>query len=93
MLRECLQILEADAVYRTTVLCESHLGKRGLYPQLSTRDSGHAVRTLMNLIAYADGTRDLIALTCTDLAPRLLREGLIEAVEPAPALTSDPGSR
>ncbi len=43
-------------------MCEPQLGKRGLYPTLSTKASGRSVRTLTNILAYADGSRDLIAL-------------------------------
>ena len=47
---------------RMTVLCEPHLSKRGLYATISAKGSSGEVRTMMNLIAYADGSRDLIAI-------------------------------
>jgi len=64
-LKGCLEVLEANRVWRTTTLCEPQLGRRGLYPTLSTKDSGRSVRTLTNILAYADGARDLIALAET----------------------------
>jgi aminopeptidase-like protein len=64
-LKGCLEVLEANRVWRTTTLCEPQLGKRGLYPTLSTKESGRSVRTLTNILAYADGSRDLIALAET----------------------------
>jgi len=64
-LRRCLAILENNRTWRVTVPCEPQLGKRGLYPQLGTKDSGLAVRKMMNLIAYADGTRDLLGIAET----------------------------
>lgn len=85
-----LQLLEANAVWQTTVLCEPQLGKRGLYPTLSTSHSGYSVRTMMNVLAYADGTRDLIdlantigadALTCADIINTLAREGVVKRVD------------
>ncbi len=88
-LRRALTIVEANRTVRTTVPCEPQLGKRGLYPQLGTKDSGLQVRTMMNLIAYADGTRDLLAIAETigadmlDLLPiadRLVEEKLLEEV-------------
>jgi aminopeptidase-like protein len=44
------------------VLCEPQLGKRGLYPTLSTKQSGAQVHDMMNLIAYCDGTRTLLEI-------------------------------
>jgi len=64
-LKGCLEVLEANRVWRTTTLCEPQLGKRGLYPTLSTKASGRSVRTLTNILAYADGSRDLIGLAET----------------------------
>jgi aminopeptidase-like protein len=62
VLRQCIELLEANAVYRCTVPCEPQLGRRGLYPSLSTKESDTQVRTMLNFIAYADGTRDLVAI-------------------------------
>ena len=59
---KCLEVLEANHTYRCTVLCEPQLGKRGLYPTLSAKESGLQVRDMMNLIAYADGQHDLIEI-------------------------------
>jgi len=86
-LHRCLRILEANQTPRVTVMCEPQLGKRGLYPQIGTKDSGLAVRQMMNLIAYADGTRDLLSIAETigadmldlvEIADRLKAEGLFE---------------
>ncbi|HUQ47283.1 MAG TPA: DUF4910 domain-containing protein [Gemmatimonadaceae bacterium] len=76
-------------VYRATVLCEPQLGKRGLYPDLSTRGSGLEARTMTNLLAYADGTRDLAEIAevirsdvaaVSETARRLTDAGLLEIV-------------
>jgi aminopeptidase-like protein len=88
-LQRALRIVEANRVPRVTVLGEPQLGKRGLYPQIGTKDSGLAVRKMMNLIAYADGTRDLLAIAETigadmldlvEIADRLKAEGLFEDI-------------
>ncbi|MBP0005265.1 MAG: DUF4910 domain-containing protein [Cyanobacteria bacterium SBC] len=62
ILRECIFTLENNFIYKTKVFCEPQLGKRGLYPTLSTKESGKQVRNMMNLIAYADGEHDLIEI-------------------------------
>jgi aminopeptidase-like protein len=86
-LKGCLELLEANRVWRTTTLCEPQLGKRGLYPTLSTKESGRSVRTLTNLLAYADGSRDLVALAdtigedardCANMLKTLADAGLAE---------------
>ena len=46
--------VEVNGRYRTTVLGEPQLGPRGLYPTLSTRDSGLTVRRMLDLLAIAD---------------------------------------
>ena len=63
VLRDCLRILEHDGYYRATTLCEPQLGKRGLYPTLSVKGSATGVRAMMNVLAFCDGRRDLVALS------------------------------
>jgi aminopeptidase-like protein len=65
----CIQVIEANYRWRVTVLGEPQLSKRGLYPTLSSRESGRQVRKTMNLLAYADGTRDFIELCCATAVP------------------------
>ncbi len=65
-LQKTITLLEHNRVYRATQLCEPQLGKRGLYPTLSTRGSGLGVRAMTNILAYADGEPDLI-----DIATRI----------------------
>ncbi len=86
VLKECLEIIESNETLRTTVLCEPQLGRRGLYPTLSKAGQFEAVRDLKNLIAYCDGTKDLLAVAeligvaMGDLLPlvaRLKKEGLL----------------
>jgi aminopeptidase-like protein len=86
VLKRCLEVLEANETYRATVPCEPQLGKRGLYPTLSMKGTAHHVRTMMNLLAYADGSLDLIdlaekigvdALLLAPIAEKLEAEGLL----------------
>jgi len=58
----CLVCLEANRTYRSTVLCEPQLGKRGLYPTVSMKNNPHHPVHMTNLLAYADGSHDLLAI-------------------------------
>lgn len=55
--------LEANDRYRTNVLGEPQLGKRGLYATTSAKGSAQAFRTRLNVLAFADGSLDLFDLS------------------------------
>ncbi|NOU49221.1 DUF4910 domain-containing protein [Pseudoalteromonas sp. JBTF-M23] len=55
VLQKSIEVLEMDDLLCTSVYCEPQMGKRGLYPTLSTKTSGTHVRDMMNFIAYCDG--------------------------------------
>ena len=57
-----IEALERNIYPKVKVLCEPQLGKRGLYPTLSTKVSGVEVRLMMDLITWSDGTRSLIEI-------------------------------
>lgn len=61
-LRRALEVFEYDCYPNVTVLCEPQMGKRGLYPTLSTKESGRAVRLMMNVISWSDGRRSLLEI-------------------------------
>ena len=88
--RDMIKALEYNHIYRVQCLCEPQLGKRGLYPTVSQKGSYDDVKGMTNLIAYADGTNDLIdisniiGVTINTLIPivnKLLENRLIESVE------------
>jgi aminopeptidase-like protein len=90
VLRDCLLLLEHNDVLRATCPCEPQLGKRGLYPTISRRGSSSTARDLKNLLAYADGTRDLIELAdvigadavhCLPIVETLKQAGLLEVLD------------
>ncbi len=58
----CIDVLENNHIYQCTVLCEPQLGRRGLYPTLSTRSSGLATRDLVDVMAYSDGNTELLSI-------------------------------
>jgi len=86
-LRRSIEAIERNLRPRVTVLGEPQLGRRGLYPTLSTKGSSREVKTMMDLIAYSDGTQDLIGIaemigkpiwTLYDIVERLKAEGLLQ---------------
>lgn len=89
VVKKCLTVLENNHIYKTKVLGEPQLGKRGLYPTISTKHANVEVRRMMNFITYADGTNDLIeiaelinenALDLLDIAKKLISEDVIEII-------------
>lgn len=62
MLQNAVRILETNFHWRINTLCEPQLGKRGLYPNTSTKSSGAVVRNLMNVISFLDGNLDLLEI-------------------------------
>ena len=59
-LRKAIEIIEKNDHLNSSVLGEPQLGKRGLYPTLSTKESGKQVRTMMNMLSYCDGKNSLL---------------------------------
>ncbi len=60
LISAALTMLETNRTYKIATYCEPQLGKRGLYPQSSELGSETIVRDQMNVIAYLDGTKDLV---------------------------------
>ena len=63
MMKTAIEILESNKFWKLKTLGEPQLGKRGLYPTVSTKNSGTTVQDLMNVIAYCDGENDLIDIS------------------------------
>jgi aminopeptidase-like protein len=89
VVKKCLLLLENNHIYKTKVLGEPQLGKRGLYPTISTKNANVEVRRMMNFIAYADGSKNLIeiadlieenAFDLIDIAEKLLKEDVVGIV-------------
>jgi aminopeptidase-like protein len=88
----CLDLIEANATYVVANPCEPQLGKRGLYPSMSTPETRAQVRDLANFLAYADGKRDLLDLAdtigadffaCAEIAATLRKHDLIVETSPS----------
>ncbi len=93
VLKKAIECLEFDEHLRSTVLCEPQLGKRGLYPTISTKDSGSKVRDMMNFLAYSDGCLSSLDIAekinaplwkLQDTLKKLKKEKVLELVETPP---------
>lgn len=90
IMRKVLTAIEYNYHFRLTTFCEPQLGKRGLYPTLSTKDLAYSIRDIVNFGAFANGKRDLIEIAeciglsvmdCLPLAKSLYDAKLISAHE------------
>ena len=62
-LKRSIYIIENNIRPKVSVLCEPQLGKRGLYPSLSTKNPDKQIRIMMNLISYCDGAYSLLEIS------------------------------
>lgn len=61
---KCIEIFEKNRFYpKVKVFCEPQLGKRGLYPNISTKESGKIVQNMMNFISYCDGSNSILEIS------------------------------
>lgn len=60
---EIIRVLEYNKYYKMNCLCEPQLGKRGLYPTLSKKNSYANIKPMLDFIAYADGKLDLLEIS------------------------------
>ena len=88
--RDMIEALEYNHKYKIQCLGEPQLGKRGLYPTVSQKGCYDDIKSMMNFIAYADGSNDLIDVSnrihtpVKQLIPvieKLLENHLIECAE------------
>jgi len=87
--RAMLEALESNGLPDTTQPCEPQLGPRGLYPVTSVKGSTAVVRLQSNILAYSDGTNDLLAIAdrlgadvveCRSIVDRLVAAGVLRLV-------------
>lgn len=85
---KAIEAIEFNCFPKVQVLGEPQLGKRGLYPETSTKESTDAVRTMMDFITYADGKIDLLEIAekinvpvwdLYEIVQKLVQHGLISA--------------
>ena len=89
LIMKIVSILECNRIYKSKVLCEPQLGRRGLYSTISRIGSKEEYRRIIDFLAYANGKRDIIEIanilscTCAELdevAHTLRANGLISEV-------------
>ena len=59
-LKLAIEALEENKYPMVNVFCEPQLGKRNLYPTLSSKSSGDEISLMMNFITWSDGTNSML---------------------------------
>jgi aminopeptidase-like protein len=90
VLRQAIYAIENNVRPRVTVFCEPHLGKRGLYPTLSSKDNDYTyARTMIAMISYCDGNLTLLEIAdiigepiakLVEMLKPLIANGLVELI-------------
>lgn len=63
VMKACIIALKNNLKYKVNCVYEPQLGKRGLYPDISIKNSSIHVRDMMNFLVYTDGINDLIEIS------------------------------
>lgn len=88
-LKMAIECLEKNEILKSNILCEPQLGKRGLYPTISTKNTAEKVKNMMNIIGYSDGKTSLLDIAniidvpmweLYEVVEKLKREDVLESV-------------
>ena len=60
VLKKTLELIEKNKIYKTNILCEPQLSKKGLYPSISIKNKNLETRRLLDIISYCDGEHSLL---------------------------------
>jgi len=60
MYKKCIKVFENNSTFNNNSICEPQLGRRGLYPQHSTKSTAQEVEKIMDVLAYSNGENDLL---------------------------------
>lgn len=63
VMTELINAFEKNAYYKTKVLCEPQLGKRGLYSTISKKGTYGGIMLQRDVISYADGKNNLFDMS------------------------------
>lgn len=80
-INKALEAIEKNKKYKVNVLCEPQMGKRGLYPTLSTKKFDKEVKLTMNFISLCDGESSLLEIAESLNVPIWQLYDLVEKLE------------
>ncbi len=89
-IQDAIKVIENNFHYECEVLCEPQLGKRGLYPTLSTKNSNNLVNVLTGVISYCDGKKTALEIAeilgisffeVNEVIQTLVEQGLVKRAE------------
>jgi aminopeptidase-like protein len=89
-IQDAIKVIENNFYYECEVLCEPQLGKRGLYPTLSTKNSNNFVNVLTGVISYCDGKKTVLEIAeilgisffeVNEVIQTLVEQGLVKRAE------------
>jgi aminopeptidase-like protein len=60
VIKECIITVESNSIWCSRIPGEPQLGRRGLYPTTSIKGGASPTRAMMNVLAYCDGSHDLL---------------------------------
>jgi len=89
-IQDAIKVIENNFYYECEVLCEPQLGKRGLYPTLSTKNSNNLVNVLTGVISYCDGKKTALEIAeilgisffeVNEVIQTLVEQGLVKRAE------------
>ena len=90
VIKKAIEAIERNKKYKVSVMCEPQMGKRKLYPTLSTKKSGKEVKLMMDFISLCDGKNSLLEIAESlnvpiwnlyDVVKKLENQDLISANE------------
>ena len=61
--KSCIETIEKDLIPVSNILCEPQMGKRGLYPNISTKIPANRTRLMMNILSYCDETNSVFDIS------------------------------
>ena len=57
--KEAIEIIQKNIYPKATILCEPQMGKRGLYPTLSTKQKKTSSKAYLSFLQYSDGKNSI----------------------------------
>ena len=61
-LRLAIEALENNITPKSNMICEPQMGKYGLYPMTSTKNTREQVSLMMDVITWSDGSHTLLEI-------------------------------